>query len=176
MNARCLYLPLALVAVSGCSPDEEAAEDLPPAFASDSLIPASPAVVEIGTVREVPSASQQDSTAEQSLPERDPGLTQPSIQAEGNLEGRFFVSGEIGEEGDLVPGNSHMYIWLEGASARAMYEQIPSVPTREECETGHAFRKDIGRMHCSVNIDSTEHKCYFAIDVPEQKIDTGAIC
>lgn len=95
--------------------------------------------------------------------------------ADGRLDGRFFVSGPIGE-GDLVPDSTHFYVWLEGASAEALYRRIPGEPVEHACEDGHAWAKHGRSLVCTADADSTGYRCYFALDVPEEELAIGVSC
>lgn len=96
--------------------------------------------------------------------------------AEGPLEGRFFTGGPI-EEGDLGPGESHYYVWLEGASARALYERLPGEPEPSVCEDGSAWtRSNGGSVVCTASADSTRYACYFALDVAADSLAPGVTC
>jgi hypothetical protein len=99
----------------------------------------------------------------------------PALSADGRLDGRFFVSGPIGE-GDLVRDSSHFYLWLEGPSAEALYRRIPGEPVAHACEDGHAWSKPGRSLVCTADADSTGYRCYFAIDVAEEALAAGVTC
>ena len=111
----------------------------------------------------VPAASAQTRPAD------------PALASEGDLDGRFFVSGPIGE-GDLVRDSSHFYVWLEGASAAELYRRIRGAPIERACEDGHAWAKHGRSLVCTTDADSTEHRCYFALDVAEEELAAGVSC
>lgn len=111
-----------------------------------------------------PASSSSDSTA-QDL----------ALQAEGELEGRFFVSGPMGE-GDLERDSTHFYVHMEGESARALYRYLPGEVTEWPCEDGHDWAKHLEAIICTANVDSTEHRCYFAIDMPKEELRRGVTC
>ncbi len=95
---------------------------------------------------------------------------------EGRLEGRFFTGGPI-DEGDLAPGDSHYYVWLEGEAARALYERLPGTPEPEVCENGFAWVRTNGRsIVCNASGDSTRYACYFALDIVADSLASGASC
>src|SRR5690606_20251171 len=99
----------------------------------------------------------------------------PALVADGSLDGRFFVSGPIGE-GDLIPDSTHFYVWLEGTSAEALYRRIPGAPVEHACEDGHAWSKPGRSLVCTADADSTGYRCYFALDVAEEELAAGVSC
>lgn len=99
----------------------------------------------------------------------------PDLVEEGALEGRFFLSGSI-DEGALRRDSTHFYVWLEGESAAALYRHLPGEATEHACEDGHKWSKTQDAIICTANADSTEHRCYFAVDIPEAQLRTGVSC
>ena len=105
----------------------------------------------------------------------DSAQTDPAIAGEGDLEGRYFVSGPIGE-GDLVRDSTHFYAWLEGSAAAELYRRMPGSPVPQECEDGSAWIKQGQALACTADADSTGYRCYVAIDVPAETLAVGVSC
>jgi hypothetical protein len=99
----------------------------------------------------------------------------PKIVGEGDLEGRYFVSGPIGE-GDLVRDSTHFYVWLEGSAAAELYQRMPASPVPQLCEDGSAWVKHSRALACTADADSTGYRCYVAIDVPAETLAVGVSC
>ena len=99
----------------------------------------------------------------------------PDIVGEGDLEGRYFVSGPIGE-GDLVRDSTHFYVWLEGSAAAELYRRMPASPVPQACEDGSAWVKHGQALACTADADSTGYRCYVAIDVPAETLAVGVSC
>jgi hypothetical protein len=99
----------------------------------------------------------------------------PAVSTSRRLEGRFFMGGPI-DEGQLIPGNSHFYVWLEGAAARALYEQLSATPQPAVCDDGSAWVKGAQTVLCTVNADADEYSCHFAVDVRAGSLDPGMSC
>lgn len=121
--------------------------------------------------------AQQGADSRESVSESDEPtkLANPQLAAEGSLQGRYFLSGSIGE-GDLNAGESHFYIWLEGGAASSLYEALPGAASKHICEDGHAFSKSKDSILCTTDADSTSYRCYFAINIPAFKIEDGYSC
>jgi hypothetical protein len=99
----------------------------------------------------------------------------PSIVTEGRLDGEFFISGPI-REGGLIRDSTHFYVWVEGAPAAELYRRIPGLPVEYPCGDGHAWEKQGEALVCITDADSTSYRCYFAIDVAEERLEVGVSC
>ena len=99
--------------------------------------------------------------------------SQQKIQ--GNLTGTFYTGGAI-DRGDLEEGKSHFYIWLEGEGARALFEQLETPAEEDVCLDDGSKSKFGENIQCTVGPEGEEYKCYFSINVPEEKIELGVTC
>ena len=121
-------------------------------------------------VAQVSQGGRSDSQSDQQ-----PADPEPSIVGQGSLEGTYFVSGPMGE-GDLIRDSTHLYLWMEGGLAAELYRRMSVAPEPYHCEPESRSVKQGREITCTVNADSTDHRCYVAIDVPAETLAVGVIC
>jgi len=93
------------------------------------------------------------------------------------LKGDYFIWGKtLIDPPKIEPKNTHFYLHLEGASAKALWKTMKVEPVYDECLDDGSTTKIIGNMQCTESKDKTCYDCYFSIDVEKQKIERGVSC
>jgi hypothetical protein len=85
------------------------------------------------------------------------------------------VSGAI-DSGDLIRDSTHFYVWMEGESAEAMFRYLPGEEWEDLCAGAGTWAKSHAGIQCTESADRKEHRCYFAIDLPEGQLRRGVTC
>jgi len=87
------------------------------------------------------------------------------------LGGRTLIDPPAGEA-----RNTHLYIVLEGSSARDVYRAMNADAVRDACLDDGSLTKSVGAMQCTEAATTKRYSCAFAIDIAGQKIEGGAAC
>ena len=93
------------------------------------------------------------------------------------LEGNFMIGGAtLIDPPPEEPKNTHYYLHLTGQSAQALYQMLAGPAKYDECLDDGSLSKQQGAIQCTVSQDKRTYACYFAIDVDQQTLATGAGC
>jgi hypothetical protein len=87
------------------------------------------------------------------------------------LEGRFAISTISADPTPQTPRDSHFIVYLEGESAKSLYEAMKVAPRTVACGPRNLQHKIIGGMDCAIDPGTSTYQCGFALDVAKQKID-----
>ena len=98
-------------------------------------------------------------------------LTYSPIKGEIAIYGKYMVDLPPNE-----PKDSHIYLHLEGDSAKTLWNSIKVKPEYDECLDNGSKTKRIGNMQCTQSGDGKTFDCYFSIDVQKQSIEIGTTC
>lgn len=90
------------------------------------------------------------------------------------LEGRFRISGINADPTPQTPHDSHVIVYLEGDSARSLYEAMKVAPQTKACGPRNLQHKIIGGMDCALDPAKSTYQCDFALDIANQRIDALA--
>jgi hypothetical protein len=74
------------------------------------------------------------------------------------------------------PQNTHLYIQLTGDAAKELYQTMQVKPKPEVCGDEGTLTKVVGNMQCTRDADTKSYRCWFGIDVKNQKIVNGVVC
>jgi len=74
------------------------------------------------------------------------------------------------------PRNTHLYFDLTGSAARELYDSMATAPKSDECTGPNTLGKVIGRMRCNRYENGKHYRCWFGIDVQNQKITRAVVC
>lgn len=97
----------------------------------------------------------------------------PEVQSDDSLAGTLFFGSPDGE-GGLTSDSAHMYLWLEGAAAKQLYQQMPAKAEENMCEDGYAYVKFGEALQCKASADGLRHWCAFAVDIEHETLEVGA--
>lgn len=71
---------------------------------------------------------------------------------------------------------THVYFALEGKTARDVYESMDTKAVRDECAGDSSMTKRIEEMQCTRSSGGKEYRCWFGIDLKNQKVVGGVVC
>jgi hypothetical protein len=93
------------------------------------------------------------------------------------LSGTYRLSGQtFYDPPEREAQDTHVYFQLTGASARDLYNTMKVGPIAEVCGDAGAKTKVIGGMQCTRSARGTEYRCWFGLDVANQRIVNGVVC
>jgi hypothetical protein len=93
------------------------------------------------------------------------------------LSGSYRIAGkDFYDPPENQPQNTHVYFFLEGRSAKDLYQTMKVKPILDVCGAEGIRTKLIGEMQCSFYSDSKSYACWFGIDVKNQKITSAVVC
>ena len=93
------------------------------------------------------------------------------------LTGQYDITGKTAvDPKPTEPRNTHLRIFLVGSAAKTLYENMDVEPKTHLCGATDGPVKIIDSMMCESSADDDGYKCWFAIDIANQKIDGGWAC
>jgi hypothetical protein len=69
------------------------------------------------------------------------------------------------------PRDSHLIVYLQGDTAKDLYEAMKVAPKSEVCGPSGIQVKTIGGTSCGFDPESKSYVCDFAIDIAKQKVE-----
>jgi hypothetical protein len=85
------------------------------------------------------------------------------------IDGLYTLSPNSVDPAPGAPLDSHLYVRLEGDTARELYDAMKVEPKFDAC-TDSPMKK-IGGMECTIDTRTQAHQCNFAINISTQKIE-----
>jgi hypothetical protein len=74
------------------------------------------------------------------------------------------------------PQDTHLYVELTGIAARDLYEAMAVTPKVDECTGPNATIKVVDQMQCNRYESGKRHRCWFGVNLRDQKITRGVVC
>lgn len=104
-------------------------------------------------------------------------LNDAHAQEPARLSGSYWIGGRtlVDAPPDELK-NTHLYVVLEGASARDTYRAMSVRARRDACLDDGSMTKTIGAMQCTELAKAKGYRCAFSVNLADQKIDGGAAC
>jgi len=97
--------------------------------------------------------------------------------AYNQLSGTYHIGGKtFYDPPENEPKNTHLYIQLSGDAAKDLYQTMLVKPKPDVCGDDGSLTKVVGNMQCTRSSDTKTHRCWFGIDVKNQKITGGVVC
>lgn len=93
------------------------------------------------------------------------------------LTGSYRIGGQTYfDPPENEPQNTHLYIELTGTSAKDLYEMMAAIPQPDVCDEIGTKTKEVGGMTCTRSANGKDYRCWFGVDVKNQKITGGVMC
>ena len=94
-----------------------------------------------------------------------------------SLTGAFRISGaSVVDPPEGEARDTHLRIHLTGEAARALYGSMKVKPRPDECRGDGTLVKFVKDMQCTLSPNRKQHECWFAVDIPNQKISVAIVC
>jgi hypothetical protein len=88
-----------------------------------------------------------------------------------SLSGVYAIGTTNVDPGPKDSRDSHFIVYLQGTTAKDLYDSMKVTPRGEGCGSDGDLVKTIGGMSCSFTPESKAYVCNFAIDIAKQKIE-----
>lgn len=93
------------------------------------------------------------------------------------LSGSYRIGGQtVYDPPENEPQNTHFYFELMGTAAKDLFEQMKAAPVSDVCADTGTKTKTIGEMRCTQSANGKQHRCWFGIDIKNQRITNGVVC
>lgn len=93
------------------------------------------------------------------------------------LTGNYAIAGKtLYDPPSDEAKDSHMYFSLDGKAARDLYDSMKVKAVRDQCTGDVSMSKRVGGIQCTRSNDGKEHRCWFGIDLKNQRIVSGNVC
>jgi hypothetical protein len=97
--------------------------------------------------------------------------------AYNQLTGTYRIGGKtFYDPPENEPQNTHLYIQLTGDAAKDLYQTMSAKPKPDVCGDEGTQTKMIGNVQCTRSADTKTYRCWFGVDVKNQKIVNGVVC
>ena len=97
--------------------------------------------------------------------------------AYNQLTGTYRIGGKIFYDPPKnEPQDTHLYIQLTGDAAKDLYQTMQIKPKPDACGDEGSLTKVVGNMQCTRSVDTKTHRCWFGVNVINQKIVNGVVC
>ena len=107
------------------------------------------------------------------------GFASISISASSNnqLTGSFWIGGKtIIDPPNNEPIDTHLRVYLTGASAKRLFQAMKVKPVRDVCLDDGSLSKFIGGTQCTLHQGGKQFSCSFAINIESQRIELSSVC
>ena len=95
----------------------------------------------------------------------------------GVLTGSFIVSGKtVIDPPESEPRNTHLQLFLSGASAKALYAAMSVKPVEDQCLMDGSVTKFFGGTECTMHKGGKEYTCSLAINIKSQRVESAYAC
>jgi hypothetical protein len=93
------------------------------------------------------------------------------------LKGAYKIGGTtIYDPPVAEPQDTHLYLDLEGNSARDLYRAMKAKPEAGLCAERHDLTKRAGGIQCTMVKGGKEYHCAFGVELRTQRIVPGVVC
>jgi hypothetical protein len=93
------------------------------------------------------------------------------------LTGSYRIGGKtLYDPPENEPQNTRLYVELTGDAAKDLYQIMKVKPKPDVCDEEGTLTKVVGNIRCTHSADTKNYRCWFGIDVKNQKITNGVIC
>ena len=93
------------------------------------------------------------------------------------LTGAFRVSGaSVVDPAQGEARDTHLRLHLTGEAARALYGAMKVKAQRDQCRDDGSLTKFVKDMQCILSPNRKQYECWFAVDIPNQKISIAIVC
>jgi hypothetical protein len=97
--------------------------------------------------------------------------------AYNQLTGTYSIGGiTLYDPPENEPQNTHLYIQLTGDAAKDLYQTMKAKAKPDICGDEGSQTKMIGNMQCVHTPNTKTYRCWFGVDVKNQKIVNGVVC
>jgi hypothetical protein len=97
--------------------------------------------------------------------------------AYNQLTGTYRIGGKtFYDPPENEPQNTHLYIQLTGDSAKDLYQTMQVKSKSDVCGDEGTQTKVVGNMQCTRSGGTKTYRCWFGLDVKNQKITSGVVC
>ena len=88
------------------------------------------------------------------------------------IDGTFFTGFPDGDGGVDSSKSGYFYVQLNGVAAKALFDQIPGEPEREQgADDGAGLVKRSGGIQCGTDLKKEHYGCAFSINAIESRIE-----
>lgn len=97
--------------------------------------------------------------------------------SEAPLSGIYFLGGKTLV--DVPPEearDTHLYMELTGAAARALYARMQTRPLEDPCGDPGDTLKTMGHIQCARAARGRDYRCWMGIDLDGQRVVNGRVC
>ena len=93
------------------------------------------------------------------------------------LSGSYRIGGQTAyDPPENEPQNTLFYVELTGSAAKDMFDQMPVAPVADICADKGTKTKNVGEMRCTQSVGGKQYRCWFGIDIKNQRITNGVVC
>ena len=93
------------------------------------------------------------------------------------LSGSYRISGQtFYDPPENEPQDTHFYVELTGSAAKDLFKKMKVTPVADVCADTGTLSKTIGEMRCTQSANGKQHRCWFGIDIKNQRITNGVVC
>lgn len=93
------------------------------------------------------------------------------------LSGSYRISGaSVVDPPEGEARDTHLRIHLTGEAAKSLYSAMKVKPRRDQCRNDGTLIKFVKDMQCTLSANRKQYECWFAVDVPNQKITVAIVC
>ena len=94
-----------------------------------------------------------------------------------SLAGSYRIGGQtVYDPPEGEPQDTHFYVELTGAAAKDLFNKMNVAAIPNVCADDGTKTKAIGEMRCSQSANGKEHRCWFGIDIKNQRLTNGVVC
>lgn len=104
------------------------------------------------------------------------GLTAVAFAATHSLSGSYYIGGKtMVDPPENEKDDTHLRIFLNGASARDLYLAMKVRPINDECLLDGSITKFIGGTACIKHVNG-KFECSLSINIKSQRVDSAYAC
>ena len=93
------------------------------------------------------------------------------------LSGSYRIGGQtVYDPPENEAKNTHFYFELTGTAAKDLFEHMKVAPVADVCADSGEKTKRIGEMRCTQAANGKQHRCWFGLDIRNQRITNGVVC
>lgn len=93
------------------------------------------------------------------------------------LSGSYRIGGQtVYDPPENEAKNTHFYVELTGAAAKDLFDQMKAPTVANVCADKGTKTKTVGEMRCTQSANAKQYRCWFGIDIKNQRITNGAVC
>lgn len=93
------------------------------------------------------------------------------------LRGSYFLGGKTLVDAPAgEPRDTHLYLELTGAAARALYARMQARPMDDPCGDPGDTLKRLGHIQCTRAARGRDYRCWLGIELEGQRVVNGRVC